>query len=330
MRSVRVSVIMPTYNRLPFLDEAVKSCTRQSYRHTELVVVDDGSTDGTPDYLKDLQGRLSREHFQYVRQRNRGPAAARNAGLKAARGEYVRFLDSDDTLDPDAVERAVKVLTVTGADACIGARRFMSPSGKRWSVNYEPPKGHIVRPLSRFFDLELRPQGCLWTFRRHLFSEVAWDERLLAREDTDLLGRMLVRGMSVAGAPLSVYNQRYHKQGKQSSLQFRQDVLRSVFLSNQRLYKLMRQHGRLREAGRSFARSMSRTALRLWNRDREYAQKTYRLARKACDHPELVLLPSAGGPGVRALSYLLWAIGGLYLCGPLLRLRFRFNGIPLP
>jgi GT2 family glycosyltransferase len=86
-----VSVIVPTYNRVGFVVEAVASVLSQTYRDFEVVVVDDGSTDGTADVLKPYHG-----HIRYVHQPHRGVSAARNVGIQFARGDYLAFLDSDD------------------------------------------------------------------------------------------------------------------------------------------------------------------------------------------------------------------------------------------
>ena len=88
---IETSVIIPTYNRLNFLREAVASVLNQSWRDFELVVVDDGSTDGTRAYVEGLGAEII-----YLYQDNRGPSAARNRGIAAVRGEFVTFLDSDD------------------------------------------------------------------------------------------------------------------------------------------------------------------------------------------------------------------------------------------
>lgn len=87
----RVSVVIPTYNRASLLMEAVNSVLAQSYGDFELIVVDDGSTDDTADRLRQLPAQL-----RYAYQCNRGVAAARNYGIRLARGEYICFLDSDD------------------------------------------------------------------------------------------------------------------------------------------------------------------------------------------------------------------------------------------
>jgi glycosyltransferase involved in cell wall biosynthesis len=318
-----VSVIIPTYNRAGLVAEAIESCLNQTYPHVEVIIVDDGSTDSTLDVLAPFSRRFPRGRFKCICQRNSGAAAARNAGLGMARGLFVKFLDSDDTIEADAIEHYVGALESTGADLCIGARRYMSPEGKKWRVNYRPPKGAVDRPLIRFFDLELRPQQGMWCFRKMLFDgPFHWDPSLIAREDTDLLARMLVGGASVVGAPQAILNQRCHNGQRVSSRQFQSDVFRGVHESNCRLYDLMVEHGRLKEAGRSFARSMCRTALRIWEHDRAAAKECYELARRAHFWPELVLLEHYSRSS-RIAAYILWAVGGLRMCGPVMQMYRR-------
>jgi len=86
-----VSVIIPVYNGARFLADAVDSVRRQDYRPIEILVVDDGSTDDTPEVADGLA-----PHIRYIRQDNAGPPAARNAGLRHARGTVIAFLDADD------------------------------------------------------------------------------------------------------------------------------------------------------------------------------------------------------------------------------------------
>src|SRR4030042_2875032 len=88
----KVSVIIPTYNRLPMLKEAVDSVLAQGFEDIELMVVDDGSTDGTAEELKRYGGRVNLSQHPV----NKGGSAARNKGLLHARGKYIAFLDSDD------------------------------------------------------------------------------------------------------------------------------------------------------------------------------------------------------------------------------------------
>lgn len=88
----KYSVIIPVYNRINFIKDSVSSVLNQTFRDFELIVVDDGSQDGTGKYLKGIQSPF----LKYIYQKNSGVSAARNVGLKESKGEYVAFLDSDD------------------------------------------------------------------------------------------------------------------------------------------------------------------------------------------------------------------------------------------
>lgn len=91
-----ISVIIPTFNRASFLKKAIESVIAQTYRDFELVVVDDGSQDNTRDVVSRFGERIT-----YIRQKNRGPGAARNLGIKKSRGDFIAFLDSDDWWDKE-------------------------------------------------------------------------------------------------------------------------------------------------------------------------------------------------------------------------------------
>ena len=103
-----VSVVVPTYNRAYCLQRCVNSVLEQSYPHVEVLLVDDGSQDGTEDLVKSRYGGDDR--VRYVFQANRGVAAARNRGFSLAQGEFVALLDSDDVWKPWKLELQVAVM----------------------------------------------------------------------------------------------------------------------------------------------------------------------------------------------------------------------------
>ncbi|MEI5675968.1 MULTISPECIES: glycosyltransferase family 2 protein [unclassified Nocardioides] len=109
-----VSVVMPAYNVAPYIADAVASVLGQSHCEVELVVVDDGSTDGTRRLLEELAA--SDPRLQVHTQANGGPNAARNLALNHARGEFLTFLDGDDVVLPGAYARLVGSLRATGSD----------------------------------------------------------------------------------------------------------------------------------------------------------------------------------------------------------------------
>ena len=102
---MKVSVLIPTYNRRRFVVDAVQSVLAQEYDDLEIVVVDDGSTDGTDSALAPY-----RSSIRYIRTANQGPAMARNVGMRAARGEYIAWLDSDDLYYPFKIRLQAQLL----------------------------------------------------------------------------------------------------------------------------------------------------------------------------------------------------------------------------
>ncbi len=102
---VKVSICIPTYNRKDYLKETLESIFRQSYKNYEIVIVDDGSGDGTRDMLRELDFPVT-----YHWQQNCGDAATRNKLIRLAQGQYLSFIDSDDLLMPDAIGQMVKVV----------------------------------------------------------------------------------------------------------------------------------------------------------------------------------------------------------------------------
>lgn len=106
----QVSVIMPAYNAAPFISRAIESVLAQTYGDWELLVIDDGSTDGTEQVARSFPDA----RLRYVDQTNQGPAAARNLGLANSQGDYVIFLDADDWWDPRCLGSLAEAFCTAG------------------------------------------------------------------------------------------------------------------------------------------------------------------------------------------------------------------------
>lgn len=188
-----VSIIIPTFNRAGFLSRCINSCLSQTCKDIEIIVVDDASTDTTSDYILSLRDK----RLKYIKHAaNRGPAAARNTGLKTAKGEYIAFLDSDDEWYPEKIEKQLAVfknaqtqigLVFTNGYRDADKRTFID--GKKFSsIVYDPAKDN-------FFPLNVHiPTPSSWM----LTAEVAWsigmfDERMRNWEDGDYLARIAYR-----------------------------------------------------------------------------------------------------------------------------------------
>jgi len=177
---VSVSVILPTYNRAWIVREAIESVLQQDLTGVELIVVDDGSTDDTPELLKTYGDRL-----RFIRQANRGVSAARNAGIRAASGELIALLDSDDAWLPGKLGVQVDYFRVHPETMICQTEEIWIRNG----VRVNPGKRHR-KESGMIFERSLglclvSPSAVM--MRRSLLDEVGlFDERLPACEDYDL------------------------------------------------------------------------------------------------------------------------------------------------
>jgi len=139
-----VSICIPTYNRREYLRQALDSVVAQTSKDFEIVVVDDGSTDGTEDMIKNLTFPVT-----YHWQPNAGDAAARNKLVELAKGKYISFIDSDDLLIPDAVERMVKTIDAEPEDVVVyGSYLRIDQNGKIYGkCKRKLYSGNITRHL---------------------------------------------------------------------------------------------------------------------------------------------------------------------------------------
>jgi glycosyltransferase involved in cell wall biosynthesis len=136
---IAASVVIPTRNRKLFLSEAITTVVEQTFLDWELIVVDDGSTDDTQEFLRTLHDPRIRS----IRRENQGgPSIARNAGLAEARGELIMFLDDDDLLRPYTLARLVSALrSHSDAVAAVGACRLFRENGDSIKV-YHPARAY--------------------------------------------------------------------------------------------------------------------------------------------------------------------------------------------
>ena len=186
----KVSVVIPCYNQARFLGEAIRSVLCQGYTDLEIIVVDDGSEDGTEEVASGYAKEDPR--VRLIRQENRGLAAARNRGLAEAGGEYVVFLDSDDRLVSEALEVGVRELEahpgcafVSGICRKITADGSIVPGWEQFRVR-DDPYLELLRSCPVYVPAVM--------YRRSVFDAVGdFDTSYKAAEDYDLYYRILER-----------------------------------------------------------------------------------------------------------------------------------------
>jgi glycosyltransferase involved in cell wall biosynthesis len=199
-----ISVIIPTYNRESQILGAVNSVIKQTLKPFEIIVVDDGSTDKTAEVLTPLMGRIN-----YIKTVNRGVSATRNRGILEARGEWIAFLDSDDTWEPSKLELQWFALCKTNSMVCfcvstdgqgepLDDLHLMDPSLGKGAERYYPASDFRLFLHSRhpFLQSMLVQKSAL--IRAGLF-----DESLKVAEDTQLIYNLIfASGYSVVNEKL--------------------------------------------------------------------------------------------------------------------------------
>jgi glycosyltransferase involved in cell wall biosynthesis len=195
-----VSVVIPVFNGERFLGEAIESTLAQSRPPAEVVVVDDGSTDGSAAVAERFP------EVTLVRTEHRGVAAARNTGVERSTGDLIAFLDADDLMKPDRLERQTAVLAQQpGLDFVLGRAQVFAEDG------VELPEVITARPAPMAGDDEPPYYAMTVLIRREAFDRVGpFDTGLRLGQDGDWIMRAIDAGLSyeVIDAPLTV--RRFH------------------------------------------------------------------------------------------------------------------------
>ncbi len=218
----QVSVIVPVFNSELYLREALSSVLAQSFGALEILVIDDGSaTNACQDLVAQAQRDAGRE-IRYVRQENRGPAAARNRGLAEARGELIAFLDSDDLYEPGKLTLQVDIMRRVPHDYA-----FVTGGYVRFAYD-APSDRQVVVPASldgAIYPALLQPGGAVpWAPAAHLFRRAAlaamggYDCALRYGEDKELLIRLARMCKGVTHREI-VYRTRLHPRSVSASIE---------------------------------------------------------------------------------------------------------------
>lgn len=192
----RVSVILPVYNRARIVGEAVRSVFEQAYRDFELIIVDDGSTDSTPEALEGFSSRAV-----IVRQDNKGPAAARNLGIGKAGGELIAFIDSDDIWLAEKLRLQVEFMDAHPGAGLVHCDGWIVDGTKEmpdlashpaFYSKRKPPEGEAA--AARIMRTPVVTSHTV--VRRGVLDRVGlFPEDLFIHEDVDLFLRMLEAGV---------------------------------------------------------------------------------------------------------------------------------------
>ena len=219
LQAPTVSIIIPTYNRRHMLKEAVQSCLDQTFTDCEVLIVDDGSTDGTSDMVASWDKvSSSRGRVRYVLQENGGASSARNHGLRIAAGKYIQFLDSDDLLGSSKIARQLGVLRRTeysSASCCLCFGRMIDSAktqggdaGVKIGILANSPS-ELVRGLCARRVHGMPTEAPLWR-REFLMGRPGWREDISLGDDLEYYVRLLVDSREICILDEELFTVREH------------------------------------------------------------------------------------------------------------------------
>jgi glycosyltransferase involved in cell wall biosynthesis len=196
MSSILCSIIIPTYNHGSFIDRSVSSALAQTYSNTEVIVVDDGSTDDTGDRLKEYGDKII-----YLRKENEGLGAARNTGIRLSRGRYLQFLDADDTIEKDKLKTQVEILERNTALALVYSDCRSTDFEGKETENISYLLREDEDPLPVLMGRVLTSLNACLTRKSAVIGIGMFDECRHAQEDWDFWIRLCLRGYKVKYSP---------------------------------------------------------------------------------------------------------------------------------
>ena len=229
MESKLISIIIPCYNDVKYIEQSVNSALNQTYQNKEVIVVDDGSNVKTKEILKKIEPKITK----LITQKNQGQSTARNAGIEAASGAYILTLDSDDYFEPSFCEKAILIMNASEEIKLVSC--FATLIYNNGFTQVFKPKGGILKD----FLFSNCAMGSV------LFSKQEWnmvggyDEAMREGfEDWEFYLRLLVNGGKAVIVDENLFNYRRRNNSTTSKAnKIKTKLLKYIYLKHSDLYK---------------------------------------------------------------------------------------------
>ncbi len=222
LENVKVSVITPVYNVEDYIEETLVSLTCQTLDNLELIMIDDGSSDRSPEIIEAYANKY--HNIVFIKQENAGPSVARNRGLEVARGEFISFVDSDDILPLDALETTYKAALKQNADVITGASLSFN-SKETWFIGSHLNNG-VYRPGEKNFvynpELVYSLGPCNKLYRKSIIKDLRFPIDIKVTEDQPFVIEALLRANKIYTVDKIIYN--YRSREVETNLSLSQSV----------------------------------------------------------------------------------------------------------
>lgn len=239
-----VSIVIPTYNRKELLIEAVSSCIKQEYKNIEIIIIDDGSSDGTESVVENMLNTKWQEYkIKYFKQKNSGASAARNFGIQKAKGKYIQFLDSDDILFPEKLKLQVSKLEdniESEVCSCYGLIGENLENTTRIGIKCNTPKEYIVKLCSRIVH-GMQTSAPLWK-REFVSKQNGWRTDINLGDDLEYHIRLLTKVKQIEFIEKELFWIREHSNERLSVVNKNINKILSAIKTKQSIYEILKKN----------------------------------------------------------------------------------------
>lgn len=288
MNNPKISIIVPVYNAKAYLEKCILSIMEQSYQRLEILLVDDGSTDGSSEMCDAIAIRDSR--VKVIHQSNGGPSKARNTGIDAASGEYILFVDSDDYIDKDMCLKLLENHDNYGMVICGVIRE-----GKESSVFPREPKDEQISSSELLEKLLYGKEVKSWPVNKliakELLNGIRFNDEMKYEEDVEFFIRLCsTHNFSVKFIPDYLYHYVIRDNSLTSALQNRMSSYETI---NLLLNKLSDSAGKIYRRTTIYINECRVMALTkhndnsIINRNRQFLRTQYQIFKKDLDKAQL-------------------------------------------
>ena len=214
-----VSVIITNYNYAQYVGEAIESVLNQTYKNLEIIVIDDGSTDDSDKIIGEYA--KNNKNIRYIKQKNQGVVYVRNKGIRDAKGDFFIFIDADDTIPKNFIEKMYETLKQKKADVTYCDLKLSGKLSGKIEVK--------AQSIDNF--LEFKPTPICQLVKVSIAKNVEFDKNLnhLAHEDNDFFFRLYLNGAKFAKAK-TYYNYRIHGAGRSPGVDTKEHYEARIYL----------------------------------------------------------------------------------------------------
>lgn len=232
-----VSVIIPLYNAEKYIAETIVNLLQQTYKNIEILIINDGSTDNSLSRALNYES----DRVKIFSQINKGASSARNYGLKAAKGEFIQFLDADDLLSENKIEEQVKLLisNPNKVAVCSTIHFFDGELIKKKEIehdwfyaNFDNPIDFLIWLYGGYSNNAGMIQPNSWLTPKHIIDKAGfWNEQLTVDDDGEFFCRVLLASKGTVYSPNAINYYRKFKKGNNLSSKKSKKAYESIFLS---------------------------------------------------------------------------------------------------